>query len=197
MLKLLLVSCVIALWSCFYSCVSSNDMSSTADWKIAQSATASKDTVTSRRTPDNVGVYPYIVAVSEKHQGLRVSLPRQLDGSTCIMDAVDDDLVIGAAAEMTNRYVTGFDDLSVTLKMDYSSDSSISYALVRGSPFVSANYSHLAPRISSTHVFLSVNNLTSEGALETDTLRIALNNNQVITFSSCEIGRASCRERVL
>ena len=135
----------------------------------------------------NVGVYPYIVAVSEKYHGLRVSLPRQLDGSTCVMDSIDDDLVIGAAAEPTNRHVSGFDDLSVTLVMEHSSDASISYALVRGSPFISANYSRLAPVIRTTHVVLSVNNLTSEGALETDTLRISMNNDQVNITFSCEI----------
>lgn len=135
----------------------------------------------------NVAVYPYIVAVSHESSGLRVAYPQQLDGSTAVMDAVNDDLVISANAEATRKYVTAFDDLSVTMQMDYGSDADadahVSFPLVRGSPYVSAKYNNVAPRFLSAFEIVDVRGCAAGETCQTNTLHITMSNQQVCSRS--------------
>src|SRR3546814_1965463 len=80
---------------------------------------------------------------------------------------------------MSSRYVAVFDDLSVTLHMEYGQNAQVVFPLVRGSPFVSAKYTNVAPVFRSVHAMLHVNGCAASERCETDTLRIEMDNQQV------------------
>src|SRR5690606_11725150 len=56
----------------------------------------------------HVALFPYIVAAEPESGGVRVSYPQLIDGATCVMDAISEDLVVGAGKEATARFVAAF-----------------------------------------------------------------------------------------
>jgi endoglucanase Acf2 len=127
----------------------------------------------------NVALFPYTVAVASARNGLRVSYPRVIDGSTAAVDSISDDLIIGSAQQESSRYVSAFDELSVTLQVEFGQDAKVSFPLVRGSPFISARYTNAAPVLSTVHAILDVRGCDAGQMCETDTLRISMDDQNV------------------
>lgn len=113
-------------------------------------------------TPDQDGlsspivVYPY--AYKWADSGLQLSYPaaHRTVNATGIHDAFRPDITIAMAEESSNRYVTKFDPLSVTLRFVSSPESKFETSLVQGSPYTTIKVLSGTPVFTSLSTFRSI-----------------------------------------
>jgi Glycosyl hydrolase family 81 C-terminal domain/Glycosyl hydrolase family 81 N-terminal domain len=104
-----------------------------------------------------IAVYPYAYRWSPT--SLQVSYPaahRVLPDTNTISDTFAPDLSIGTKEKITNRYVTAFDPLSVTLRFVTDANSKWETALVQGSPYVTLQYLSQTPVFRPISIFDAV-----------------------------------------
>lgn len=99
-------------------------------------------------------VFPYTVKALDT--GLEASFPRRLAQATSVLSVFERDVAFGATEALGVRVVTGYDDLSVTLRWPAASGGSLVAPIVRGMAYVTAKYDRLTPTIGSAHAILTV-----------------------------------------
>jgi Glycosyl hydrolase family 81 N-terminal domain len=103
-----------------------------------------------------IAVYPYAYRWSAT--SLQVSYPaghRIVDKLT-IQDAFAPDLKLSTVEEISNRYVTQFDPLSVTLRFVSTQECKWETALVQGSPYITLQYLKATPIIAPLSIFSNI-----------------------------------------
>jgi len=86
------------------------------------------------------------------------------------------DLIIGGV-ESTQQFISGYDQLSLTMTWNQVAGSgSMNSPIVRGSPYITMEYSNLTPIIQSSHAILSVNGNWGSGPFNGTNFVITMNN---------------------
>lgn len=100
-----------------------------------------------------MAVYPYAYKWSPSL--LQVSYParHRKEDAKAIHDYFFPDLTIGASETTSERYITKFDPLSVTLRYTTGSGGSWESYLVQGSPYITIKYDKATPSIRALSVF--------------------------------------------
>jgi endo-1,3(4)-beta-glucanase len=92
-----------------------------------------------------------------------------------------DGMKFGSLSPLAHYQVTDFDRLSVTMSYQAASaQGSMTLPITRGSPYMTAIYDNIAPRISTIEAIVAVNKVTSSnGVISGTKLKCTLNNGQV------------------
>jgi endo-1,3(4)-beta-glucanase len=126
---------------------------------------------------NTINSLPYLLRLNE--DGVHACKPQKTFGPTYIFTAFVPNLSLGATETLSNRRVIDFDDLSVTVKWSDPNSSMIA-RVVRGMPYVTAQYAGYTPEIETIHAVLSVNGINApQGSVHTNTrFEFFLNNGQ-------------------
>lgn len=106
-----------------------------------------------------VNCLPYTIRADT--DGLHSCRPTPRVTKKFITTAFKDDLVLGAREDLGTRKVVSYDALSVTLEWT-SQEGSLTSPLVRGMPYVTAEYDGLTPELRTCHAILEVNGSSVE-----------------------------------
>jgi endoglucanase Acf2 len=89
---------------------------------------------------------------------LQVSLPslRRLMDSVSIRDIFNADLTLSSMENVSQRFIQYFDPLSVTLRFQSSDDILWETFIVQGSPYVTARYENMTPKIQALSIFQGI-----------------------------------------
>ena len=134
-----------------------------------------------------VNSLPYLLRTD--HEGIRVCVPDKVVTNNFILSPFIANLRLGSADPLGGRSIAAFDDLSVTVQWA-NGTSSMTTPLVRGMPYVTAQYADVRPRISSIHAILTCNGQNvGSGINLTDTrFDVRLNNGQTwLLYASAPI----------
>jgi len=121
---------------------------------------------------------PYHVRVT--NEGLETSSPGRVALERFIMEVYVPDVHL-VSAESTNRVISRYDQLSVTVDWTQKGGSSSMRApIVRGSPYITMEYKGLTPVFNTIHAILSINGDGSQNRRVTGTqFVIQFNNGQL------------------
>jgi len=108
------------------------------------------------RTSYPVAVYPYAYKWSDS--GVQFSYPynHRLERRLYITDPFVPDLSFGSGEDVSQRYITRFDPVSINLRFLASSKASWDVILVQGSPYATLSYENITPTIRALSIFQSV-----------------------------------------
>ncbi len=136
---------------------------------------------------NTINSLPYLLQV--KQNGVHACRPQKTVGPTFIFTAFIDNMALGSVEPLGDRRVIDFDDLSVTVEWSEPGRSMVA-PIVRGMPYVTAEYAGYTPRIETIHAILSVNGGGAPlGSVHTGTrFEFGLNNGQRwLVYSSSPI----------
>ncbi|ETW07431.1 hypothetical protein H310_01949 [Aphanomyces invadans] len=111
------------------------------------------------------------------------------------------DVTIGAITATSHPFqVTSWDDLGVTLRQERAPDQWLQTSLVSGMAYVTAAYSKLPPRISTTNSIVSLNGkpLVKASKVVGDRFVLGLNNGQQwVVYASSPVTLSVVNDRIL
>jgi hypothetical protein len=101
-------------------------------------------------------VYPYAYKWTDSSLQLSYPSGHRVADKHSIVDTFAPELTISTVEDISNRYVTKFDPLSVTLRFVATVDSKWETALVQGSPYATIKYLNATPVFKPLSTFKSV-----------------------------------------
>ena len=112
-------------------------------------------------SPDNdisypVAVYPYAYKWSSAFLQLSYPAARRITAERSVVDPFAPEMTISTVEQISNRYVTKFDPLSVTLRFVSTTTSKWETALVQGSPYATMKYLNATPVFRPLSIFKQV-----------------------------------------
>jgi hypothetical protein len=103
-----------------------------------------------------VVVYPYAYKWSDSTLQLSYPSGLRLETKLSIRDSFAPELTMSTAETVSNRFVTKFDPLSVTLRFVATDESKWETSLVQGSPYATMKYLNATPIFTALSIFKSV-----------------------------------------
>jgi endoglucanase Acf2 len=103
-----------------------------------------------------IAVYPYAYKWSDSFLQLSYPAAHRFTDEESIRDTFAPELTIGTIEDISNRYVTKFDPLSVTLRFVATAECKWETALVQGSPYATMKYLNATPVFRALSIFKSV-----------------------------------------
>lgn len=121
-------------------------------------------------------------------QGLSVCLPSYVNSSASIVSSHLKNLSLEAVETIGRRFVTSFDDWSMTMRWSIDETHYMYSPLVKGVPYMTMFYDVLTPVLKTQHAILSVNGNGTPGSITNTRFKITMNNGQTwIIYTSTAI----------